>query len=56
MIGFYAGWLVAQADDMPTWNPGDEFEAARKKAWRSNGDTPHLLAKGAAPDSESSTA
>jgi Zn-dependent M28 family amino/carboxypeptidase len=32
MIGFEAGWLVAQADEMPTWNPGDEFEAARKKA------------------------
>jgi len=32
MIGFGAGWLVAQADEMPTWNPGDEFEAARKKA------------------------
>ena len=31
-LGFYAGWLVAQADEMPTWNPGDEFEAARKKA------------------------
>jgi Zn-dependent M28 family amino/carboxypeptidase len=31
-IGFYAGWLVAQADAMPTWNKGDEFEAARKKA------------------------
>ena len=31
-VGFYAGWLVAQADAMPTWNPGDEFEAARKKA------------------------
>ena len=31
-IGFEAGWLVAQADAMPTWNPGDEFEAARKKA------------------------
>jgi hypothetical protein len=26
------GWLVAQADAMPSWNPGDEFEAARKKA------------------------
>jgi Zn-dependent M28 family amino/carboxypeptidase len=32
MLGFQAGWLVAQADEMPTWNPGDEFEAARKKA------------------------
>jgi Zn-dependent M28 family amino/carboxypeptidase len=31
-LGFYAGWLVAQADSMQTWNPGDEFEAARKKA------------------------
>ena len=25
-------WLIAQADAMPAWNPGDEFEAARKKA------------------------
>jgi len=31
-LGFYAGWLVAQADQMPAWNKGDEFEAARKKA------------------------
>ena len=31
-VGFYVGWLVAQADAMPTWNVGDEFEAARKKA------------------------
>jgi len=31
-IGFYAGWLIAQSDAMPTWNPGDEFEATRKKA------------------------
>jgi Zn-dependent M28 family amino/carboxypeptidase len=31
-IGFNAGWLIAQADAMPTWNPGDEFEAARKQA------------------------
>ena len=30
-IGFEVGWIVAQADDLPTWNPGDEFEAARKK-------------------------
>ncbi|MCM2257664.1 MAG: M28 family peptidase [Vicinamibacteria bacterium] len=26
------GLAVANADAMPTWNPGDEFEAARKKA------------------------
>jgi Zn-dependent M28 family amino/carboxypeptidase len=31
-IGFQAGWLIAQAEAMPTWNPGDEFEATRKKA------------------------
>ncbi|HEX6638576.1 MAG TPA: M28 family metallopeptidase [Steroidobacteraceae bacterium] len=31
-LGFYSGWLVAQADEMPKWNPGDEFEATRKKA------------------------
>jgi Zn-dependent M28 family amino/carboxypeptidase len=31
-LGFYAGWLIDQADGMPAWNPGDEFEAARKAA------------------------
>jgi len=31
-LGFLSGWVVAQADEMPKWNPGDEFEAARKKA------------------------
>jgi Zn-dependent M28 family amino/carboxypeptidase len=31
-LGFYSGWIIAQADAMPTWNPGDEFEAVRKKA------------------------
>jgi len=31
-VGFYVGWLVAQADAMPTWNAGDEFEATRKRA------------------------
>lgn len=35
-IGFEAGWLVAQADQMPAWNPGDEFEAARRKAAHAN--------------------
>ncbi len=33
-LGLYMGWLVAQADKMPEWKPGDEFEAARKKALR----------------------
>jgi Zn-dependent M28 family amino/carboxypeptidase len=31
-LGFYSGWIIAQADAVPTWNPGDEFEATRKKA------------------------
>jgi hypothetical protein len=31
-FGFYAVWLVANADQAPTWIPGDEFEAARKAA------------------------
>jgi Zn-dependent M28 family amino/carboxypeptidase len=31
-VGFFTGWVVAQADAMPMWNKGDEFEAARKKA------------------------
>jgi Zn-dependent M28 family amino/carboxypeptidase len=25
-------WLIAQAQTMPSWKPGDEFEAARKRA------------------------
>jgi Zn-dependent M28 family amino/carboxypeptidase len=31
-LGFYTGWLVSEAEAMPTWKPGDEFEAARKQA------------------------
>ncbi len=31
-LAMLSAWLVAQADAMPTWNPGDEFEAARKRA------------------------
>ncbi len=31
-LGFWTGLAVANADEMPTWNPGDEFEAARLKA------------------------
>lgn len=31
-LGFYAGVIIANEPTMPTWNPGDEFEAARKKA------------------------
>src|SRR4029453_16125583 len=28
---FYLGLKVANANEMPSWKPGDEFEAARKK-------------------------
>jgi Zn-dependent M28 family amino/carboxypeptidase len=31
-LDFLAGWLIAQADVMPAWKPGDEFDAARKRA------------------------
>jgi Zn-dependent M28 family amino/carboxypeptidase len=31
-FGFWAGLIVANADAMPAWNPGDEFEAARVEA------------------------
>jgi Zn-dependent M28 family amino/carboxypeptidase len=31
-LGFYAGVIIANNPQMPAWNPGDEFEAARKKA------------------------
>ena len=31
-LGFWTGLAIANADEMPTWNPGDEFEAARKAA------------------------
>jgi Zn-dependent M28 family amino/carboxypeptidase len=31
-IGFWTGLSVANADEMPSWLPGDEFEAVRKAA------------------------
>lgn len=31
-LAFYVGLLAADAEKMPSWRPGDEFEAARKKA------------------------
>jgi len=31
-VGFWTGLIVANADEMPSWVPGDEFEAARKAA------------------------
>ncbi|MBT8415842.1 MAG: M28 family peptidase, partial [Silicimonas sp.] len=32
LLGFWTGLAIANADDMPTWIPGDEFEAARLDA------------------------
>jgi Zn-dependent M28 family amino/carboxypeptidase len=31
-LDMMAAWVIAQADAMPTWKPGDEFAAARKQA------------------------
>jgi len=31
-LDMLAGWLIAQAQALPAWKPGDEFEAARKHA------------------------
>jgi Zn-dependent M28 family amino/carboxypeptidase len=31
-LGYWCGLIVANAEQMPAWNPGDEFEAARKEA------------------------
>jgi Zn-dependent M28 family amino/carboxypeptidase len=31
-LALLSTWLIAQADAMPAWKPGDEFEAARKRA------------------------
>ena len=31
-LGFLCGLAIAEADALPTWNPGDEFAAARESA------------------------
>ena len=31
-LGYWTGLAIANADDMPSWNAGDEFEAARLEA------------------------
>jgi Zn-dependent M28 family amino/carboxypeptidase len=31
-VAFWTGLIVANADEMPSWAPGDEFEAVRKAA------------------------
>jgi Zn-dependent M28 family amino/carboxypeptidase len=32
VFGFWVGLMIANAAEMPSWTPGDEFEAARKAA------------------------
>ena len=32
LLGYWTGLAIANADEMPEWNVGDEFEAARLKA------------------------
>jgi Zn-dependent M28 family amino/carboxypeptidase len=31
-LDMLSAWVIAQSDAMPTWKPGDEFEAARARA------------------------
>ncbi len=39
LLGYWTGLAIANADDMPTWQPGDEFEAARIEALKALEDT-----------------
>ncbi len=32
LLGFWTGLAIANADEVPVWSPGDEFEAARLEA------------------------
>ena len=32
LLGYWTGLAIANADEMPVWNVGDEFEAARLEA------------------------
>ena len=38
VLGYWAGLAIANADEMPKWNEGDEFEAARLEALSAGGD------------------
>jgi len=38
LLGFWTGLAIANADEMPQWNEGDEFEAARLEALRAVGE------------------
>ena len=30
-LAFWVGLMAAEADDAPTWRPGDEFESVRRR-------------------------
>lgn len=38
LLGYWTGLGIANADDMPKWHEGDEFEAARLEALTASGD------------------
>jgi Zn-dependent M28 family amino/carboxypeptidase len=38
VLGYWAGLAIANADEVPKWNEGDEFEAARLEALSAAGD------------------
>ena len=38
LLGFWTGLTIANADEMPTWNEGDEFEATRLEALADESD------------------
>ena len=38
VLGFWTGLAIGNADEMPSWNPGDEFEAARLEALKAVSD------------------
>ncbi len=37
LLGYWTGLAIANADELPVWNPGDEFEAARLEALKAVG-------------------
>ena len=38
LLGYWTGLAIANADEMPSWNEGDEFEAARREALAAEGE------------------
>lgn len=41
-FGFALGWEVAEQAELAGWQPGDEFEAARKRSEKPRGFTAHI--------------